>query len=85
MNKSIRNGLGYAVPCLIAIPFIWLMCGVGYIVKMQIDPQATNGIFFYYWAIAFSILFLAMALIGFAIGIMEKEYGQKHCSFYSGG
>ena len=71
MNRYIKSGLITAIPGVIALPFAWAICGVGYFVDKHIDPSS-SGMFFYYWALLFTILFSLFAGIGFIIGLFEE-------------
>jgi len=77
MNRYIKAGLEYAVPGLISIPIVIGICGIGYLVDTQIDPSS-SGIFFYWWALIFIILFVSHALIGFIIGIICEYKSNKN-------
>ena len=74
MNRYIKAGLIMVFPHVIAIPFVWAICGVGYFVNMQIDP-GSSGIFFYHWALLFTIFCSLSAVAGFILGVYE-EYGK---------
>ena len=71
MNRYIKAGSIVAIPGVIALPFVWAICGVGYFVNMQIDPSS-SGMFFYYWALLFTIFYSLLAITGFILGVCEE-------------
>jgi len=76
MNRCIKAGLDYVVPCLLAIVIVVIPLNViAYFMVRFIDPN-DNGLFFIMWGSGFTIIFLIMALIGFIIGFMV-EYKKK--------
>jgi len=67
MNRCIKAGLTMAVPHILALPFVWVICGIGYFVNIQIDPSS-DGLFFYHWALSFTIIFSLLAVVCFIFG-----------------